>query len=198
MTRTGWVLVFIIIILCTIALFAGRYALATQPDPTPTPSISIIVINANDTPEPESIDRPQAVVYDYGIETSTIETVARALYGINDEQDKIGATCMFVNRAYCDTLRADGKRLFPASISGVVKQPGEVGFYNPNAPVTSANYALAEYAINAQITYIMTKQYTGIVFPSNLIYMGFDDGGAVFYTERGGDPWRYYTPRSSG
>lgn len=202
MTRTGLTLIIAILALCGLAVFVGRhaYAIAVQPDPPPTPTpvttVALIIVDAIETPPPTAISRPDAIIYDYGIEASTIETVARALYGINDEQDKIGATCMFVNRAYCDILRADGKRLFPASISGVVKQPGEIDFYNPDAPVTPANYSLAEYTINAQITYILTKQYTGIVFPTNLLYMGFDDDGAVFYTVLGGEPWRYFTPSS--
>ena len=71
-----------------------------------------------------------------------------------------------------------------------MEQAGEFGFYDPDAPLTDENVALAELGLNAQMTYIMTKEYTGYIFPSTLLYMGFDNGEAVFYSEIGGEAWR--------
>lgn len=161
------------------------------PAPTATPEpLQTIVIEAEPTPEPEQFPRPQPVIYDYGIGKAHLETVAKAMYGLDTAQEKLGFAFLVVNRLYCDELRADGKRLFAQDITGVVQQAGEFDFYDPDATVTEENLELAELGLNIQLTAILTKQYTGYVFPPSLLYMGWENGEVVFYTERGGETWK--------
>ena len=134
--------------------------------------------------------RPQAVIYDYHIGRSYIETVARGMYGLNTTKEKLAFAFLVINRLFCDAQRKDGNYLFARDITGIVEQAGEFDFYDPDAPLTDENLELAELGINAQMTFIMTKEYTGYIFPSTLLYMGFDNGEAVFYSEIGGEAWR--------
>lgn len=173
-----------------LAFHTAAYA-DEPPAPTATPEpLQTIVIEAEPTPEPEQVPRPQPVIYDYGIGKAHLETVARAMYGLDTAQEKLGFAFLIVNRLYCDELRADGKRLFAQDITDVVQQPGEFDFYDPDASVTEENLELAELGLNIQMTSILTKQYTGYVFPPSLIYMGWENGEVAFYAERGGEAWR--------
>jgi len=171
------------------------YSTAAMADEEPLPTITpeppaTIVIQAEPAPTPGRVPRPQAVVYDYSIGRSYIETVARGMYGLNTAKEKLAFAFLVINRLFCDTQRKDGNYLFARDITGIVEQAGEFGFYDPDAPLTDENIALAELGLNAQMTYIMTKEYTGYIFPSSLLYMGFDNGEAVFYSEIGGEAWR--------
>ena len=161
---------------------------APLPTATPEPPATIVIL-AEPTPTPGRVPRPQAVVYDYSIGRSYIETVARGMYGLNTAKEKLVFAFIVINRIFCDTQRKDGNYLFARDITGIVEQAGEFGFYDPDAPLTDENVALAELGLNAQMTYIMTKEYTGYIFPSTLLYMGFDNGEAVFYYEIGGEAW---------
>lgn len=156
--------------------------------PTPEP-LATIVIEAEPTPTPYKMARPQTVVYDYQIGGSYIETVARAMYGLDTAQEKLAFAFLVINRLFCYEQRGDGKYLFARDITGIVEQAGEFEFYDPDAPLTDENLELAELGLNAQMTFIMTKQYTGYIFPSTLLYMGWENGEVVFYTEIGGEPW---------
>ena len=154
------------------------------PTATPVP-LQTIVISMEQTPEPERVPRPQPVIYDYRIGKSHIETVARAMYGLDTAKEKLTFAFLVVNRLFCDELRADGKRLFAQDVTGIVKQAGEFAFYNSDAPVTDENMELAELGLNIQMTAYLTKQYTGYAFPTSLVYMGWENGEVLFYTERG-------------
>jgi len=135
------------------------------------------------------MQRPQAVVYDYKMGRTHIEAVARGMYGLDTPAEKFGFAFLVVNRACCTEKRADGKYLFARTIAEIVAQPGEFDFYDPGAPLTDENLDYAEFAINVQLTSILTKEYTGYAFPSTLLYMGWENGEVVFYTERGGEPF---------
>jgi len=173
-----------------LAFHTAAYA-DEPPTPTTTPEpLQTIVIEVEPTPEQEHFPRPQPVIYDYGIGKAYLETVARAMYGLDTAQEKLGFAFLVVNRVYCDELRADGKRLFAQDITDVVQQLREFGFYDPDAPVTEENLELAELGLNIQLTTILTKQYMGYVFPPSLIYMGWENGEVVFYAERGREGWR--------
>lgn len=162
-----------------------------EPTPTVTPELShIFVISYEATPEPERMPRPQPVINDYQIGKGYIETVARAMYGLDTANEKLAFAFLVVNRLYCEDQRVDGKYLFARDITGIVKQAGEFEFYDPDAPVTDENMELAELGLNMQMTAYLTKQYTGYVFPPSLLYMGWENGEVVFYTERGGKAWR--------
>jgi len=161
------------------------------PLPTVTPEpLATIVMQIEPTPTPDRVPRPQPVIYDYRIGRSYIETVARGMYGLNTTKEKLAFAFLVINRLFCDEQRKDGNYLFARDITGIVEQAGEFGFYDPDAPLTDENLELAELGMNAQMTFIMTKEYTGYIFPSTLLYMGFDNGEAVFYSEIGGDAWR--------
>lgn len=164
-------------------------ALADEPEPTPEP-VQTITITIQPTPSPVPIPRPAATVYDYQLGEDAINAVARGMWGLDTQNEKAGFACLVINRAFCGKTREDGTALFGNGIVGVVEKENEFLFYNPDAPVTAQNYDYAEYCLNAQITYWFTKKYTGIVFPTTLLYMGWDNGEACFYTERGADPWR--------
>lgn len=170
---------------------AASSALAEENTPAAEPVAVVVFTNDESEPAYTNGKRPIAVVYDYQIGVSFVESVARGMYGLDTPKEKIGFACLVVNRIFCNLLRADGKPIFPKNITQCVEQPGEFLFYRADAPVTDENYALAEYIINAQFTFIMTKQYTGYIFPSTMLYMGWVDGDVVYYMERGGDPWRY-------
>lgn len=162
-----------------------------EPAPTVTPEpIATIILQAEPAPTPGRVPRPQAVVYDYHIGRSYIETVARGMYGLNTAKEKLAFAFLVINRLFCDTQRKDGNYLFARDITAIVEQAGEFGFYSPDAPLTDENVALAELGLNVQMTFLMTKEYTGYIFPSTLLYMGFDKGEAVFYSEIGGEAWR--------
>jgi hypothetical protein len=186
-----------LIVLTVITIGAGRSAYhaaaraGEEPTPTATPEpLQTIVISFEATPEPERMPRPKPVIHDYQIGKDHVESVARAMYSLDTAKEKLAFAFLVINRLYCDDLRADGKRLFAQDISGIVKQSGEFGFYNPDAPVTDENLELAELGLNIQMTAILTKQYTGYVFPTSLLYMGWENGEVVFYAERGGEAWR--------
>lgn len=164
-------------------------ALADEPEPTPEP-IATITITAPPASEIPKAEKPKAVVIDYKVGSDHIEAAARGCYGLNTDDEKRGFVCMLVNRALCGQLRADGKPLFGVGIKGCMEKPGEFLFYDPDAPVTEHNYELAEYCINAQLTFLITKQYTGILFPSNLLYCAWVNGELCFYNEIGAEPWR--------
>ncbi|MEA5047442.1 MAG: hypothetical protein VB034_02415 [Eubacteriales bacterium] len=198
MKNGGWRFLALLLLALLITVGYGRLAFHTAamadeaPAPTVTPGqVETVVIEAVPTPEPEKVPRPQPVIYDYGIGQSHLETVARAMYGLDTAQEKLGFAFLVVNRLYCGQTRADGKRLFAQDITDVVAQAGEFGFYDPGAPVTDENLELAELGLNIQLTSVLTKQYTGYVFPPSLIYMGWENGEVVFYAEKGGEAWRY-------
>lgn len=184
----------IMLTLITIGAGRGAYQAAALADEAPTPSatpeqLQAIVISMEPTPEPERVARPQPVIYDYHIGKSHIETVARAMYGLDTAKEKLSFAFLVVNRTYCKKLRADGKHLFAQDISSVVKQAGEFGFYSVDAPITDENMELAELGLNVQMTAYFTKEFTGYIFPTTLLYMGWENGNIVFYTERGGEAW---------
>ena len=158
--------------------------------PTPTP-LQTAVIAAVDTPKPERMQRPQAVIYDYHVGTGNIEAVARGMWGLNTGAEKRGFAFLIVNRMMSHRMRADGKPEFAAGIKEIVEQPGEFFFYNPDAPASDANMELAELYINAQLTYILTKQYTGFAFPSTMLFMSWDGNALSFMMEPDGEPWYY-------
>lgn len=168
---------------------AAYNAAALADEQTPEP-IATITITAPPEATPEPVAKPRAVVIDYHVGIEQIEAAARGCYGLDTDDEKRGFVCMIVNRAMSGQLRADGKPLFGVDIRSCVEKPGEILFFDPDAPVTDHNYELAEYCINAQLTYLLTKQYTGIIFPSNLLYCGWKDGELCFYTEIGAEPWR--------
>ena len=110
------------------------------------------------------------------------------MYGLlNTSKEKLAFAFLVINRLFCDTQRKDGNYLFKRDITGIVEQAGEFGFYDPDAPLTDENVALAELGLNVQMTYIMTKEYTGYIFPSTLLYMDFDKrrGGVLQRDRRG-------------
>ena len=184
-----------LIMLALITVGYGHVAFQTaamaDEAPTPTPeSLATIVIEAEPTPTPYRVARPQTVVYDYQIGRSYIETVARAMYGLDTAQEKLGFAFLVINRLFCYEQRADGAYVFARTITGIVEQAGEFEFYDSDAPLTDENLELAELGLNAQMTFIMTKQYTGYIFPSTLLYMGWENGEVVFYIEIDGEPWR--------
>lgn len=173
------------------AAFASA-ARAEMPEPTPTPSpLQVIDITVDPTPSAEPQGRPSAVINDYHTGSQHIEAVARGMWGLNTDAEKRGFAFLVVNRTYCSQLRADGKREWADSIKGNVEQPGEIFFYDRDAPVSKENYELAELYINAQTTYILTKVYTGYPFPSTMLFMTWDGDKMSFMTERGGEPWVY-------
>lgn len=173
-----------------LAFHTAAYA-DEPPAPTVTPEpLQTIVIDVDPTPEPERVSRPQPVIYDYQIGKGHVETVARAMYGLDTTKEKLTFAFLVVNRLFCAEMRGDGQRLFPQDITEVVEQAGEFEFYDPNAPVTKENLGLAELGLDIQMTAILTKEYTGYAFPSSLIYMGWENGEVAFYTERRGDAWR--------
>jgi len=162
---------------------------AAPPSPTPEP-LSTIVILADPTPAPDKVPRPQPAVYDYGYGANAIEPVARGMYGLDTTKEKLAFAFVVVNRLFCQQTRGDGAYVFARDVAGIVKQAGEFGFYDPDAPLTDENLGLAKLGLNVQTTFILTKEYTGYIFPSTLLYMGFANGEAVFYTELGGDAWK--------
>ena len=162
---------------------------AAPPPPTPEP-LATIVILADPTPAPERVPRPQTAVYDYGYGADAIEPVARGMYGLDTTQEKLAFAFVVVNRLFCRQTRGDGAYVFARDVAGIVKQAGEFDFCDPDAPITDENRGLAKLGLNVQTTFILTKQYTGYIFPSTLLYMGFANGEAVFYTELGGDAWK--------
>lgn len=167
-------------------------ARAEMPEPTPTPEpLPIVNISVEPTDSPKPQRRPQPVIYDYHVGSSHIEAVARGMWGLNNEDEKRGFAFLIVNRTYCKLLNADGSRVWANNIKGNVVMPGEFFFYDEDAPVTEANYKLAELYINAQITFILTKEYTGYPFPSTMLFMAWDGETLCFMTERGGEPWYY-------
>ena len=175
-------------------LLAYHTAAMAEEAPTPTVTsepLATIVIQAEPAPTPVRVPRPQAVVYDYSIGRSYIETIARGMYGLNTSKEKLAFAFLVINRLFCDTQRKDGNDLFARDITGIVEQAGEFGFYDPDAPVTEENLELAELGLNIQLTSILTKQYTGYIFPPSLICMGWENGEVVYYAERGGEAWRY-------
>ena len=196
MKRWIWhIAALIMLTLITIGAGRGAYQAAALADEAPTPTatpeqVQTIVISMEPTPEPERVARPKPVIFDYQIGKSHIETVARAMYGLNTAKEKLSFAFLVINRLYSNELRANGKYLFARDISGIVKQPGEFDFYNPDAPITDENLELAELGLNAQMTAYFTKQYTGYIFPTTLLYMGWENGSVVFYTERGGEAWK--------
>lgn len=167
-------------------------ARAEVPEPTPTPeAVQVVDIALEPKPSAEPQKRPQPVINNYHIGSDHIEAVARGMWGLNTDEEKRGFTFLIVNRTYCPQLRADGAREWPTSIKGNVEMPGEFFFYDPDAPVSEENYKLAELYINAQITFILTKAYTGYPFPSTMLFMAWDGETLCFMTERGGEPWYY-------
>ena len=184
-----------LLILLTVKLASVAFASAARaemPEPTPTPDLQMIVnmsLEPTDSPKPQQ--RPQPVINDYHVGRSHIEAVARGMWGLNTDEEKRGYAFLIVNRTYSSMMRADGTREFDDNIKGNVEQPGEFFFYDPDAPVTEANYKIAELYINAQITFILTKEYTGYPFPSTMLFMALDGETLCFMTERGGDPWHY-------
>jgi len=182
-----------ILALITVGFGRTAYHTAAMADeaPTPTPEpLATIVIRVEATPTPTRVPRPQTVIYDYQISNSAVETVARAMYGLDTAQEKLAFAFLVINRLFCYDQRGDGKYVFARDIAGIVEQAGEFEFFNPDAPLTDENLELAELGLNAQMTFIMTKAFTGYIFPSTLLYMGWENGEVVFYTERGGEPWK--------
>lgn len=165
-------------------------AAALEPLPTPVQTV-IITIEATPAHSQAHMQRPQAVIYDYRVGRDHIEAVARGMWGLNTSTEKRGFAFVIANRTMCQRLRADGKREFANSIKGNVEQPGEFFFYNADAPVTEENYELAELYINAQLTYLMTKKYTGYAFPSTMLFMNWDGESLSFAAEVDGEPWYY-------
>lgn len=196
--RNGrWRFAALLLLALLITIGYGRLAFhtAAMADEAPAPAITpeplqTVVIGAVPTPEPERVPRPQPVIYEYRIGGSHLETVAKAMYGLDTAREKLAFAFLVVNRLYCGQTRADGKRLFAQDISGIVEQAGEFAFYDPDAPVTRENLELAALGLNIQMTSALTKQYTGYVFPPSLLYMGWEGGEAVFYSEIGGEAWR--------
>lgn len=198
MKNGGWRFVALLLLALLITIGYGRLAFHTAamadeaPAPAATPEpLQTVVIEPVSTPEPERVPRPRPVICDYGIGKGHLETVARAMYGLDATREKLAFAFLVVNRLFCDDRRGDGQRLFPQDITKVVEQAGEFGFYDPDAPVTKENLELAELGLNIQMTACLTKQYTGYVFPPSLLYMGWENGEVVFYKEIGGEAWRY-------
>lgn len=182
-----------LLILLTVELAQAAFtsaARAEMPEPTPEPN-NVVSIGIEPTPSPEPQSRPTAVIHDYHVGADQIEAVARGMWGLNTTVEKRGFAFLVVNRTYCTQLRADGKREWADSIKGNVEKPGEFFFYDEDAPVSKENYELAELYINAQTTYILTKEYTGYPFPSTMLFMAWDGETMSFMTERGGEPWYY-------
>jgi hypothetical protein len=184
-----------VLLLLTFKLAHVAYASAARaemPEPTPTPEPQAVVnLSVEPTDSPKPMQRPQPTIHDYHVGRDHIEAIARGMWGLNTDEEKRGFTFLIVNRTYCPQLRADGAREWPDSIKGNVEMPGEFFFYDSDAPVSEANYKLAELYINAQITFILTKEYTGYPFPSTMLFMAWDGESLYFMTERGGEPWYY-------
>lgn len=189
--------IILLLLLTILAVELIHYALVPAPaaempaaTPTPTP-LQTVVITAAETPKPERMTRPQAVIYDYHVGVDSIEAVARGMWGLNTGAEKRGFAFLVVNRMMSQRVRADGKREFATGIKGIVEQPGEFFFYDPDAPASDANMEIAELYINAQLTYILTKQYTGFAFPSTMLFMSWDGKTMSFMAEPDGEPWHY-------
>ena len=189
------IITLILLTLLTVELAHAAFTSAARAEmPVPTPTqvpLQVVKIITEPTPSAKPIDRPTPVIYDYHVGKSHIDAVARGMWGLNSEDEKRGFAFLIVNRTYSRRMRADGQREFADNIKGNVEQPGEFFFYDPDAPASAENCALAELYINAQITFILTKEFTGYPFPSTMLFMAWDGETLCFMTERGGEPWYY-------
>lgn len=173
-----------------IHLFAFPSAHAAEPDPTPEP-VATVMIKQSRTKTTDPITKPKAVIYDYHVGVDQINAVARGMWGLNTDSEKRGYAFLVVNRTLSNATDADGNRLFDGTIGGNAARTDEFFFYDADAPVSDRNYELAKLYINAQLTFLITKAYTGYPFPSTMLYMQWDGETLSFTTDLGEEPWYY-------
>lgn len=174
----------LISILVAIMLFFPASALAESP----------VVIDVMTTPTPDAVPAPPTpepqprnyVVFPWT--QGDIDTMAQGYWKwCNTETEKRDFTMVAVNRMLSPLTRADGSRLFPDTIEGVMTQSGE--FDIGDARCSDKNRVLAEQYLNM----CMTQKFygnAGIDVPPNAIYAGRISGTLTFMGADGSAVWR--------
>ena len=169
----------------------------TEPPPAPTvtPEVEIVVIESDPAQDAEigGVERPKVTINEYQWSEETLRTMAKFLYSFDTFRDKFLASGVVVNRWLSGMTKDDGTPLWgKGTPESVITQRGEFAFYNPKARVTEENLEWAEFMLNVHATRNLTKKYTGYVFPSNVIYLGWlPDGQLAAYVNLGGNPFIY-------
>lgn len=160
---------------------------------SPEAEIQRVDMNAEEYPAETPLPKPIPTLCLYDWTPDEVETVARAMYGLNTSAEKFGFVGVAVNRFMCRTTREDGALIFGAgTLTSVVTQAKEFAFYSRKAPTTKENVELAEFYLNVHMTHYLTKAYTGYLFPTNALYFGWDENrNPVVRSSIGAEPLYY-------
>ena len=192
--RARWI--WIIALLQMIVVLMLIFAATTPATAAPAAAIldqepQVVTIKGAEQSATKKAPRPVPTIHEYNISQTTIEKYARAFWGLNTASEKFAFAGIAVHRAMCAEKTASGAYRFPSAsydrFAGVVTS-SEFEFYREDAPASKANIELARLYINVHLTMTLTKDYTGYVFPSWALYMGWtSDRTCAVYDNIGGN-----------
>jgi hypothetical protein len=163
------------------------------PEAIVTPEVERVVIESDHAQDAEivNVTRPEVTINQYQWPDETLRTMAKFLYSFDTFRDKFLASGVVVNRVFCGMTKDDGTPYWgDGTVEGTITKRGEFEFYNPKAKVTEENLEWAEFMLDVHATRNLTKKYTGYIFPSNVIYLGWTaDGQLAAYVKLGGKPF---------
>lgn len=184
--------VFILLLLSGKSATADMEAAIMETEQTPTPMPEIVTMESDEVNcEPIPFPKPMPTICIYDWESSTLDTFAKGMYGLDNWNEKYGYVLTAVNRYLSGAKNEKGAPLYgSATLEGIASCRAEYYFYNDHAEITDENRELANFMLNVAFTERFTCNFTGFAFPSNAVLFGYnEDHKPIVRSERGAEPF---------